>query len=617
MIAAVSRSHDKFARSFRPRLSRLVVWLFLAWGILALRLAYVQLYEGQELRHQALENATRNLRLAPRRGGIFDRKGRPLAINRPELRIGWVPQQLLHPLTSGRQLARALESGPEGQARLILRSSRRPTQPIWVRRAYDARLWARLGELRELEPRLQVELSASRDYPARALACHVVGYLGASDSDSVSESVGKDGLEQQEDELLRGDAGERLDWVDASGSTRKILQETASKAGDDLYLTLDLDLQKAAMTALQATLDRIHEAIGERSAGAIVAVEPETGRIRAMVSLPGYDPSWFNDPRYAPEVRELLKDSSAPLVNRAVSGLYPPASTFKLITSSAAFASGMIPEHARYNCPGAVMIGDIPFNCFVRTGHGSISYEDAISQSCDVVFFELGAQLGVKRLKDWANRFGLGERSGIELPGEASGLVPDVAYKEQLSHGRAHWYSGDDANMGIGQGYLLATPLQMSLVAATIANGGKLMRPTLIDRVVDSTGVEQSRSRIIVRRRLAIAPNDLQRIRTGMEGAVRFGTAARAYRKDLVLAGKTGTVENSPSEGNPRGLNHTWFIGYGPLGGTRPAGHSDLAVAIFLERSGGYGGALAAPVATYLIQTWMSLEKPRVQGVEP
>jgi penicillin-binding protein 2 len=589
-----SGSVGGFGRRFRLRVWRLALVLAAAWLALIVRLAYLQLYQGNDLLRQALENSTRLQSLPAHRGSIYDRQGRPLALNRPELRVSWQIRELQHPRATLEKLASILQE-PDLFARPGQTQARRPFEP---------RLWARLGELRETEPHLQVELSARRYYPAGELACHVLGYLGDSSlATSQQDAVGKDGLEEYAEALLRGERGHRLEWVDATGAPRKILEAKPPTAGSDLYLTLDLDLQRAATTALQTTLDRIYQAIGERSAGAIVAIEPETGKIRALVSLPGYQPNWFLDARYARQVRSLLSDPRAPLFNRAISGLYAPASTFKLITSSAAFASHLIAQNVLFHCTGVFMVGDIPFHCFVRTGHGTITYEQAIAESCDVVFYELGVQLGVKRMKEWALRFGLGVKTGIELPGEADGLVPDSAYKERLTHGKMRWYAGDDANMGIGQGYLLVTPLQMAMVAATIANGGRLLQPTLLEKVVGPDGTSSNEDRF--RHRVPIAPADLARIQAGMQGSVRYGTAARAYRADLVLAGKTGTVENTPSTDNPRGLNHTWFIGYGPSN-ARERHHSGLAVAVFLERSGGYGGALAAPLATYVVQTWMN-----------
>ncbi|MBS2036432.1 hypothetical protein JST97_15685 [bacterium] len=460
--------------------------------------------------------------LPARRGRILDRNGLALADNEP-----WVGGQ---PLTPQRQ-AQLAESGRE------------------------------------------YEIQAERVYPAGASCGHLLGYVSEAHAHQ-ADWQGKEGLERQLESKLAGENGWRRWLVTSQGARLRLLQEKAPGAGHDVRLTIDLRIQKTAESALASVLRQLGSvrAANDQPAGAVVVMEAETGRVLALVSLPGFDPNLFVRSGNASAIQALLNDRQAPMLNRAIAAQVPAASTFKIITATAAMHHGLIPLSRQFYCPGARWIGGVPFNCFVRRGHGQLSFEQTLAYSCDCAYYDLGLELKGRQLSNWARLWGLGTATGLELPGEQSGYLPDLEKASQ----------GERANLSIGQGDLLVTPLQMACVAAGVSNRGRIPRPSLFWQ------------KPLWRGEIQLPESDWARLRAGLEGAVNQGTAAGAGGQGLGLAGKTGTVENSPSQDNPRGYNHAWFVGYG----------RGLAIAVVLERSGGYGGALAAPVAVAIMRAY-------------
>lgn len=531
---------------------RLVIWLSMA----AVGLRLVQLSGRQHAYWKARGDELRvwDEPLPARRGRLLDRRGRALAENQP-----WVGSS---PLTPERQ-ARLAEAQEAGRGQLA-------------------------GPLR-----------AGRFYPQGALCGHLLGFVSERHAGQ-GDWVGKEGLEFTLERRLRGRDGRRSWLLNARGNKLRLLGEEAATPGEDVTLTLDLDLQRTARQALSSVLSQLRRNDPQSGlAGAVVVLQAATGRVLSLVSLPDYDPNDFSDPRRSRSLGKLLTHPEAPLLNRAIAGQYPAASTFKIVTASAALAEGLAPPGKRFYCPGVRWIGGQPFGCFVRTGHGELSFEESLAYSCDVVFYDFGLQLGGARLHDWAGRWGLGRVTGIGLPGEAAGHVPDP--KQTLAEG-GEWSDGANANLAIGQGALLVTPLQMARIVAGVATRGSLWRPRLTE-ARPGRGPEGPGARV------DLPETAWTRLAAGMRQATRSGTAAGAFGQTagaVQVAGKTGTVENQPSSSNPRGFNHTWFVGYGPL--DRPPSEW-VAVAVFLERSGGYGGSLAAPVAARVVRRWTQLEE--------
>lgn len=502
---------------------RLLQWLLglcglIVWG----RLCQLQWWDHSYWKKRGEQIRVWDEPLAARRGRILDRNGQELADNQP-----WVSGQ---PLTPRRQALLA-ESGRD------------------------------------------YEIQAQRIYPAGSSCSHLLGYVSEGHVHQADWS-GREGLEKQLNSKLAGQDGWRRWLITSQGEKLRLLQEKAPIPGQDVRLTLDLRIQQTAEVALAAVLARLGSvrAKNDQPAGAVVVMEAETGRVLALASLPGFDPNLFVHPGHDKEIRALLQDRQAPLLNRAIAAQVPAASTFKIITATAAMHNGLLPPGRTFYCPGARWIGGVAFNCFVRRGHGRLTFEQTLAYSCDCAYYDLGLELQGNQLIDWARLWRLGAVTGLELPGEQPGYLPELGKASQ----------GERANLSIGQGDLLVTPLQMACVAAGVSNQGRIPRPTLFWHKPAWLGQVQ------------LPEADWARLRAGLEGAVTDGTAAGAGGQGLGLAGKTGTVENSPSQDNPRGYNHAWFVGYG----------RGLAIAVVLERSGGYGGALAAPVAVAILRAY-------------
>lgn len=590
--------------AYTRRLGWLYRCLLLVFALLALRLLYLQAWRGQVLGAMAQENVVRSLPVPAPRGNVYDCRGRVLVRNRAHLVFTIMAASLNDPTGTVRELTRLAELKPAQVRELVRKAQAASIEPLVVSDRLNPRQLARLAEAQGRIPGSRLEVFPIRDYPLGSLACHVLGQVGEVDELTLSQSnrkyepgdwVGKDGLEASWEDDLRGVSGRRVVLVDVSGRPVQELEEITPSPGRDLVLTLDAELQKVAEDSLQQALNELRWRNGERTGGVVVAMEARTGKVRAMASLPGYDPGWFAGGISSRRFTLLLRDPAAPLLNRALSGTYPPASTFKLITSAAAFAEGLIKPDARFYCQGMLQIGEVPFNCFVRSGHGWLSFEDTLAHSCDVAYYGLGLKLTGKRIGQSASEFGLGAPTGVDLPGEVSGNLPDEKWK--VKQVREKWYAGDDANMSIGQGFLTVTPLQMAVVTAAVATDGGVVRPYLVQQVKDGEKTVRSLEPQVVR--YVNAPLVAwKRIRAGMRGAVQYGTSVRANIWELEIAGKTGTVENLPSTDNPEGRNHTWFVSFAPY--QQP----DLVVVVFLEKSGGYGGEVAVPVARDVQLAW-------------
>lgn len=564
---------------FLLRLWVLVVVLLLA------RLSSLQLEKGRDLAQVARASTTRELAIPPARGRIFDRVDRVLVDNQADFVLSYRPHRdELETLAT--ELSKRF-SKELGVIATELKEQR-------FRPGLDAESLAWVGTLKKRFPGLNIEVRGKRLYPHERTAAHLLGHVGLKSADDPYYLQGRDGLELSQDEVLKGVAGSRTLVIDAVGRPLKLLNEKTPQAGLDLRLSLDLELQRKAEKYLaEGILARGQsKAKAKECSGALVALDCRTGAVRAMVSYPDYDPRWFSEGASQKQFSRLFNDPRAPLLNRAVSSAFPPASTFKMVTSMAAMKKNLITPQSYYYCPGYHMVGDLRFNCFVRSGHGSLSYEQALAHSCDTVFYQLGVALGAGSLVETAESLGLNRVTGLELPGESAGQVPGPEWKEK-NLGQS-WFAGDDANAAIGQGFVTATPLQMACVVAALATGE--YRPPFLVEARGRPGAWEELPR--KPSRPLELPSGHERILKGMVGAVDYGTSTAAYSTVVSIAGKTGTVENSKTTDNPRGLNHTWFVSYSPRE------NPTLVVVVFLEKSGGYGGGTAAPVARRVHEAW-------------
>jgi penicillin-binding protein 2 len=584
-------------REVPPELTRRLVVVgavaALVVALLVSRLWYLQIMRGEENRRISESNRIRLTRLPAARGLVYDRFGELLVDNRPSFDVLLVPEDARDRGATLAMLAEHLGEPVEELDRRLRAPSRRPPYAgVVVERDLE---WDDVValETHQLDlPGVSIQVQPRRAYPHGALASHLLGYVGEANDRELTDDprrrpgdvIGKGGLERVWDHELRGTAGGQQVEVDALGRRVRVLEEVPDVPGDTLVLTLDRDLQETAERAL-----------GDLR-GALVALDPRDGEILAMVSKPAYDPNLFARGILAAEWKALTTDPWHPLTNRATQGTFAPGSIFKVAVAAGLLAEDVVTPHNHVFCPGGTQFGNRWFRCWNRNGHGSVDLNTGIMQSCDVYFYLMGQRLGIDRLAEYVRRFGLGFPTGVALPHEAAGIIPDTAWKRRRFD--APWYPGETLSVAIGQGYVTVTPLQMATMVATIANGGTRYRPQYVKRVEAPDGTVRREMVPEVLGFAAVGPEVLAQVRKGMEAVVMSerGTGKRARVPGVAVAGKTGTAqvvslsEASGKGGKERTRDHAWFVAYAP------ADAPTIAVACLVEHAGGGGGAIAAPI---------------------
>ncbi|MDD5085007.1 MAG: penicillin-binding protein 2 [Candidatus Omnitrophica bacterium] len=558
---------------------KIVILAFLA--LLAAGLFNVQVLNGSYFRHLSECNRIRLLPLEAPRGRILDRAGDIIAGNRPSFKISVIPEDFDE--ESQKLLASILKITPEELSERINKGDKTPFGPVTVARDVDKEV---LFKTEERAPDLGgviVQLEGIRYYPYKEIASHVVGYIGKVSLEeyrdqtdgrySYNDWVGRGGVEAVYDFSLRGDGGGKQFEVDVRGRVVRTLGERMPKPGDDLTLTLDMKLEKA-----------IWDVMAPVKKGASTVVDLKTGEILAMVSKPGYDPNVFVKPGSNKERLRLLKDSSVPLINRNISAAFPPGSVFKIVTATAALESGKATPETRVVCGGSYRLTphSRPVKCWKEGGHGSVNFYEALEQSCNVYFCQLGRRVGADTLAKYARAYGLDGKSSINLPNVREGTIPDEVWKEERFGEK--WYQGETLSFAIGQGFVLVTPLQMLETVGLVANEGTLIRPHIIkDEKVDTMHID-------------LRPQTFKALKTGMRRVVQSdsGTGHFARVPYFEMAAKTGTAQAPPKTA------HAWFAGY------FPADNPQVAVVVFVEH-GGAGGGIAARVAKGIAQAWKEL----------
>ncbi len=555
------------------------------WSIIGLGAAIVaiKLFDLQVMEHAAYWGAAERNRVqviyetAPR-GRFFDRNGVLLASNRLSFALVYFPRDKAAETelaSLSRALARELRVKP-GDILDKLKEAQKEATTIRLAEDIPLREMFRLSELKVRYPGLYLVHEAQRDYPDGSLAGHLLGYLGKMEPKAwrqfkrlgyrIDSRVGRFGLEKVFEDVLRGqDGGIDLE-VDARGRLQRILGRREGAPGNDVYLTIDAAVERAASEGLAATPTR---------RGAAVAIDPGTGALLALVSAPEFDPGDFLAKEAAPgKVSEF---------DRAISGTYPPGSTFKIVVGAAGLNENKFNTTDKVLCKGSFELGDKIFLCWKHTGHGLISWFRAVAQSCDVYFYEMGLRTGPDLIEDYERRFGFGSKTGVSLPGEAAGKLagPDVSPR-----GRGRWRQGDTVNLSIGQGGLLATPLQLADMVAAVSRRGERWRPYYTDRIVYAGELGTYRQKPHRLGTIELKPQVWADLETALALVVSSGTALAAAVPGLDVRGKTGTAQN------PHGRDHAWFVGYA----SRPGKPARIAVAVLVE-NGGHGGSVAAPIA--------------------
>lgn len=601
------------------------VLLLCVFGVLIWQLAGVQIVRGVFYERLADLNQIRTIAVPAPRGVMYDRHGVVVARSRPSFVVEVVPAQLTDPHREVAAVAR-LVGAPETQLwrRLLFVNGATyktfaaladavPLGPIIIADDLHPEIVARFAEQSDKLPGIAVELVPVRQYPHGTLGSHVLGYVGQITQQEYealkrrgygsNDVVGKDGLEFTYDAVLRGTSGGRRVKVNSAGAAVARYPDVDAVPGNSLDLTLDWRVQQAAESAMAAQIAVIQKRIGQRIGGAAVVADPNTGAILALVSQPNFDPNDFAAGIKPSKYAAYLRDPLLPLFNRAISGSSPTGSTFKIVTSSAALATGVLtPDSTRY-CGGAFALGDFVFYDDRAGGHGTLTVPQAITQSCDVFFYQVGHQLGIDNLDRFAAIYGIGKRTGIDLPGETTGILPSPEWKKRVV--KDDWYPGDTVNMAIGQGFLEASPIQMLKIVSAVANGGYLYKPYLVADIRDEHNHVAKRFGLTLQGRVPLTDVELDVIRRGMLGAIEspYGTANNVEIPGFHYAGKTGTAENSPTLDNPSGRNHAWFVCYAPYD------HPKIAIAVFMEKSGNFGAVNAAPVAQAIVEAYFRLTR--------
>ena len=585
------------------------ILIILLFGILTIQLVRMQVFQGDDYRARAENNRLRELQVLPMRGLIYDRNGRPLVENVASYSAVIVPADL--PAKEEAAVFARLGSLlgiPAQEIAQRVRERRQdgnPYEPIVIKDELDRDTALILKELTPYLPGVDLRVEARRNYLTGQLTAHLLGYVGRISAEEYaalenkgyvfSDQLGKTGIEGVYEDILRGKPGKELAEVDASGRQQDVLDSRASQSGQNVVLTIDLELQRK-------TADILREFMGASDNAAAVVMDVHTGEILAMVSLPTYDNNLFSKTLSQEELDSLLSDPAKPLVNHAIAEMYPPGSTFKPITGLAALQEGVATPSTTIVSRGYITVPNQydPSVVYVFrdwAALGPLDFYGGISMSSDVYFYYMagGKQdegfqgLGEERLARYARAFGLGEPTGVNLVGEESaGLVPDAKWKEQTVG--EMWYVGDTYNFGIGQGYLAVTPLQLLDAIAAIANDGELLRPRLVKEILDSHGNAVATFAKEVRRRLPVNQEYLAVMREAMRQSVNTstGVARSAQVAGLTVAGKTGSAEFGPVRADGSHETHAWFVGFAPYE------NPEIAVVVFVQRGSGFTSAAPA-----------------------
>jgi len=580
-------------KSFTRRVALLGAGQVALFGLLFGRMYFLQVVEREKYAMLADENRISVRLLAPQRGRVLDRFGEELANGRQNYRALIVPEQAESVEETLNRLGEIVDV-PEAQRRRILRDVQRQRgfMPVTVAEDLSWEQFARVNASMAELPGVQPDVGQSRFYPQGVNTAHLVGYVSAvAEAELTGDPllelpgfrIGKDGIERAYDRTLRGSAGNSQIEVNAFGRVIRELRRQDGHPGDDVVLTVDAHLQRA-----------ISQRLADESSACVV-MDVESGDVLAMVSTPAYDPNAFNRGLSSKAWRSLIDNPRAPLTNKTISGQYPPGSTFKMVVALAALEHGVITPEQTVGCSGSMELGDHHFYCWRwrHGGHGATAMRAAIAQSCDVYFYEVARRLGIDRIAEMANRFGLGQSFGLELRGERTGLVPNSVWK-RTALGRA-WQQGETLITGIGQGYVLSTPLQLAVMTARLANGRLKVMPQLVRDPRGSVSPEP----------LRVRPEHLKVVQEGMFQVVHGprGTARdAALSLDVQMAGKTGTsqVKRISKAERQRGVlkneerpwrerDHGLFVAYAPVEAPR------YALALIVEHGGsGHDAALVA-----------------------
>jgi len=594
-----------------------LVIIFFIIVILA-RLWFLQIHYGSKYREKADNNRVRMLDVVAPRGNILDREGRTIITNRPSFNIVWVKEDSPDPDEIIKRLSRIFNEEIAVLLKRVREAADNPRHiPIMLKEDVDWKTLVYIENNHYELPGVRIEVLPRRNYLFDDLGSHMIGYLGQINTKELEEIdradyqggdlIGKRGFEKFYEDELRGEKGTMYMEVDAHGFEQRQLKGREPLSGNDLQLTIDLDLQLEAEKAMAG------------KAGAVVAMDVKSGRLLAFTSAPPLHLEDFIGGISTKNWEALLNDIKRPLVHKTIQGQYPPGSTYKIVTALAGLSKGVINPDTVFYCSGSMKFGNRRYGCWKEGGHGPVNLQRALAESCDVYFYQVGLKVGVNSLAEYANRLGLGHKTGIDFEYEKSGLIPTAAWKK-LAKG-VSWQEGETLSIAIGQGFNLVTPLQVCQMTSALANGGILYKPFLVEKIIDPAGHTIRKFEPIVDVELIGMEKNLQLVRKGLVGAVNdtHGTGKAARLKDITVAGKTGTAqvvtmekfqEVDEEDVKYKHRDHAWFTSFAP------AENPEIAVTVLVEH-GGHGGSAAAPVAKKILERYFAkkaeLESEKVQ----
>ncbi len=634
-----------------PRVIALGLLILGVFGVFGLRLWNLQFVQGDYYRERAARQSTRPISVPAARGIVYDINGTPLVRNIPSFDVTVVPaylpededederevvlKRLARLLRMPYTMAGASTSDDESVRGVleIVDEAGYIYRPVMVKRGVDRDTALLVTQQALLLPGVLVEVESARYYPYGPLVSQMLGYLLsipeegeeeyiAQGYEPATDRIGSAGIEATYEQDLRGSKGEQIVEEDVLGRVIRVVADLAEPVpGNNVYLTLDLELQKFAEDTLRAGMERPNV---DSPRGVVIVMNPQTGAILAMVSLPTYDNNIFTHGISLRDWNLLAQDPHRPTLNHAISDHLPPGSVFKIVMAAAALQEGVVTPRTHIACPGAILIPNeyFPndpglaqsFPCWNRSGHGLMDVVAGIAHSCDVFFYEVGGGfeeddfegLYVERIAQYARMFGLGTYTGVELPAEVEGLVPTMDWKwDEIGQS---WFKGDTYNLSIGQGYLTVTPLQMLNAANVVANGGTLYRPSIVHHVTDSEGNVVQPFMPEISHTVTISQEHWALVRQGMEGAVAYGTSQDAQIEGLRVAGKTGTAQFCDDIMCGVGYQqpeHAWFLAYASLEEVEEA---QVSIIVFIY-NGGEGTTAAVPVAHDILEHYFGLDQ--------
>ena len=608
------RSGTETSDAIKKKIRIFAILVVVSFLCLWMRIWYLQILKWQYLTGLSENNRVRMVTLPASRGMIKDRNGETLVSIRPAFNLYLTPEDARNLDSSLEKLAQRISLDQEKLKKKIAQT--KSFKEVLIKGDIPREEVAFVEENNMSLPGIRIRAEPLRNYVFNNLASHTLGYLGEISKASLErlkdpayrqgDFVGKNGLENIYESLLRGKKGYKEVEVDVSGRELKTLRKLSPESGNNLILTLDVKIQEELEKLMTETAE-------QNMNGSVVVMKVQTGEIIAITSKPSFDPNKFAAGISTRNWRDLLTDEWHPLQNRSIHGQYPPGSTYKIVTAIAGLGEGVIKPDTSIFCPGHFKLGRGRYRCWKKSGHGFMNLHDALVQSCDVYFYTIGHRLGIDTIAKYAKRFGLGRSTRLGLSREKKGLVPTTQWK--LLNKKEPWLLGETISASIGQGFNLVTPIQQVIMMAAVANRGILLKPYLVKRIEGPEGQLRQEFFPEIIGQIGVDPDHLEQVRMALRDVVNGarGTGKKSRLKNIIVSGKTGTAqvvrmksdeELEKGEAIPvKYRDHAWFVAFAPY--EKPV----LAVAIIVEH-GGHGGATAGPIAGKIFKKYFKLYPP-------